>query len=77
MRISDEKPHIMAFLERGAPLERASAEKPEGGGIDHQDNCVRVGLSPLKGMFDCRIAKVWQMEEEEGRRRKSTPEVWC
>lgn len=51
VRISDEKPHIIQFLERGAPLERASAEKLEGGGIDHQDNCVCVGLSLLKGCF--------------------------
>lgn len=77
VRISDEKPHIMQFLERGAPLERASAEEREGGGIHHQDNCIHVGLSSLKAMFDCRIAKVWQMEEDEGKRHKSTPEVWC
>lgn len=68
MRTSDENPHIMQFLERGAPLERASAEERDGGRIDHQDNYIHVGFSSLKAMLDCRIAKVWQMEEDEGKR---------
>lgn len=72
----DENPKVMQFLERGAPLEGARAEKREGGDVSHQDNCVHVGLCPLKGclMAESQRSGGWR-RKREGRRHKSTPEV--